>query len=100
MRANARSPPERGPNPAPKQSILGKMVDEYSERDGYSMGEIEKMVKGFRLLSNENGGLTKDTFGLALAFFDQKAGYESISAMAKVPKTVPKKLAKQRRILF
>ena len=76
------------------------MVDDYSERDGYSMGEIEKMVKGFRLLSNENGGLTKDTFGLALAFFDQKAGYESISAMAKVPKTVPKKLAKQRRILF
>jgi len=47
------------------------------------MGEIEKMVRGFRLLANENGGLTKDTFRTALAFFDQKAGYESISAMAK-----------------
>ena len=85
-----RLPRLSGPNSAPKQSILSKMVDDYSERDGYSMGEIEKMVKGFRLLSNENGGLTKDTFGLALAFFDQKAGYESISAMAKVPKNCAK----------
>ena len=100
MPSHLRLPRLSGPNSAPKQSILSKMVDDYSERDGYSMGEIEKMVRGFRLLSNENGGLTKDTFGLALAFFDQKAGYESISAMAKVPKTVPKKLAKQRRILF
>ena len=75
------------------------MVDEYSERDGYSMGEIEKMVRGFRLLSNENGGLTKDTFGLALAFFDQKAGYESISAMAKVPRTEPENAAMRHPIV-
>ena len=42
-------------------------------------------MRGFRLLANENGGLTKATFRTALAFFDQKAGYESIHAMAKSP---------------
>ena len=40
-------------------------------------------MRGFRLLANEDGGLNKDTFRTALAFFDQKAGYESIHAMAK-----------------
>ena len=35
------------------------------------------------MLANDDGGLNKDTFRTALAFFDQKAGYESIHAMAK-----------------
>ena len=30
------------------------------------------------MLANDDGGLNKDTFRTALAFFDQKAGYESI----------------------